>query len=167
MTVKEAYEKISLTLDGQIVALRELGLEVKKRIYYNDKNLFESAEFNQKCILIFGNIMVSLHDMEDEDASGYSIGAEIKAGDVSEAELDESIKGFIAELEALKERLDGAENVKDELLAISREQAAEIAEATAQFNKEIKAVRRKMLIGIGALILILVAVVIIGPLLGK
>jgi len=86
---------------------------------------------------------------------------------VSEAELDESIKGFIAELEALKERLDGAENVKDELLAISREQAAEIAEATAQFNKEIKAVRRKMLIGIGALILILVAVVIIGPLLGK
>ncbi len=170
MTVKEAYNKINTAVATQMKELEALGLYVTGRMYYNDKNLFELTEYTPKCILVFGSMRVGLEDMEEDDLCGYAISAEIKAGEVDEAEVDESIAFFEKELDILKKRIGAASGDAERrkiLKEIYDEQSREIAEATEQFNKEIKKVRRKMFIAIGVLIVICAAILIITPLLGK
>ena len=48
MTVQEAYIQIDTAIEKYVPQLQELGLVVKKRIFYTDKNLVQMQEFTDK-----------------------------------------------------------------------------------------------------------------------
>lgn len=170
MTVKEAYKKINAVVAEGMKELEALGLFVTGRMYYNDKNLFELTEYTPKCILLFGSMRVGFEDMEEDELCGYAVSVEIKTGEVGEDELNESVAFFKKELDGLKERIGSTDNANERrriLKTIYDEQSKEIAEATEQFNKEIKKVRLKMTLAIAVLVVICVAILVLTPLLGK
>lgn len=165
MTVQEAYTKINEVLEEYSTPIRELGLDVKTRVFYTDKNLRETPEFNQKCIIIFGDIAIGTPDMEREDYCNFSICSEIKTVIVNDEDMENGLKTLREELDAFKEKLSGATSVAAVIKETARIQEEEAEKAAAEFTKEMKKIRLKMILGLGIIIAIMLVVIIGGSLL--
>ncbi|MBQ8689384.1 MAG: hypothetical protein IJ515_03360 [Clostridia bacterium] len=168
MTVQEAYIQIDTAIEKYVPQLQELGLVVKKRIFYTDKNLVQMQEFTDKSILIFGDIAIGCEGMEDEDFCNYSVCAEITTALVKDESLEKNLAEFKTELDMFLERIGSAEN-SDEyekiIAEITKEQEAEAEAAALEFANEMKKARTKILIAIGSLIAVLAVIVFVAPLL--
>lgn len=165
MTVQEAYSKIEAVLEEYAAPIRERGLEVNTRIFYTDKNLRETPEFNQKCIIIFGDIAIGLPNMEREDYCNYSVCSEIKTAVVNEDELDGGLGELREELDAFLAKLEGATSVETVIKEAARIQEQEAEAAAEEFTREMKKVRLKMMLGLGVIIVIMLVIIIGGSLL--
>lgn len=163
MTVQQAYEKIQTTLVEKKTVLEECGFVTRIRAFYTDKNLAEKSEFTAKCILVFGNIDIGTPELEDDDWCNFSLCAEIKTADVGDAALESALKEWSTEVDSFIEKVKGA-TAKDAFITETcRAQETEAEEAAAEFTKEIKKVRRKMLLGLGIVIVLMLAVLFLLP----
>ena len=166
MTVIQAEERLAAALEEFAAPLRERGLKAITRVIYTDKNLAEISEFNPKCILMFGDIAVGTEDMDRDDYCNFSMCTEIKTGLIKDDEFEGEINNLDGEVEALKDKLDAEGAVAAEVISkIAKKQEADAELAAEDFARQMKKLRLKMLIGIGAMILIMLGVIIAIPLL--
>ena len=167
MTVQQAFEKIQAALVEKKDILEGLGLTTRTRTFYADKNLAERTEFNAKCILVFGNIDIGTANLEDDDWCNYSLCAEIKTGEVEDAALESAISEWSTEVDSFIEKAKTAES-KDALVTETcRTQETEAEAAAAEFTKEIKKVRGKMLLGLGIIVALMLAILFLLPMVIK
>jgi Fe2+ transport system protein B len=163
MTVQQAFEKIQTALVEKKEILEGCGLTTRIRTFYADKNLNERSEFNAKCILVFGNIDIGTASLEEDDWCNFSLCAEIKTAEVEDAALESALKEWGTEVDSFIEKVKGA-TAKDAFITETcRAQETEAEEAAAEFTKEIKKVRRKMLLGLGIVIVLMLAVLFLLP----
>lgn len=166
MNVTEAHSKIAEELERLAAPLRERGLTVITRVMYADKNLQDFTEFDAKCILIFGDVAVGTEELDRDDFCNYSMCCEIKTGLISEEEFTSELNNLDGELTAFTEKLDGSTVSREALITeINKKQEADAEAAALDFTKQMNKIRLKMLIGIGVIILIILAVIIGIPLL--
>lgn len=164
MTVQQAYERMQTALVEKKTLIEDYGLTTRVRAFYTDKNLAEQSEFNAKCILVFGNIDIGTPELEDDDWCNFSLCAEIRTGEVEEAALESAIKEWSDEVDAFIEKLKNAPSREKLVTETCRAQEAEAEKAAAEFAKEIKKVRLKMILGLGIIVVLMLAVLILVPL---
>lgn len=164
MTVQQAYERIQTVLAEKKSLLEDCGLTTKARAFYTDKNLAEKSEFNAKCILVFGNIDIGTPELEDDDWCNFSFCSEIKTGEVDEASLESAIGEWSEEVDAFVENVKSAPSPEKFVTDTCRAQEAEAEAAAAEFAKEIKKVRLKMILGLSVIVVLMLAVLILLPL---
>ena len=165
MTAKIAREKIEDAVLAAEKKLKEIGLTTRPRSFYTDKNLSEAQEFSPKSLLVFGDLAFGYGQMEDDDYCNYSICCEIKTGLVDDAELADGIRAFEEEIDKVIARLKDASDPEAILEEISRAQSEEAEEAAKGFSKEMRKVKLKLYLAVGAIIVIIAAVLILGPIL--
>ena len=165
MTAKIAREKIEDAVLAAEKKLKEIGLTTRPRSFYTDKNLSEAQEFSPKSLLVFGDLAFGYGQMEDDDYCNYSICCEIKTGLVDDGELADGIRAFEEEIDKVIARLKGASDPEAILEEISRAQSEEAEEAAKEFSKEMRKVKLKLYLAVGAIIVIIAAVLILGPIL--
>lgn len=173
MNIVEAAVKIEEKLLSLSAPIKEMGFTIENRILYADKNLQEYTEFTPKCILIFGDIAVGNEELERDEYCNYSICVEVKTGLVDELELEGELNSLEGEIEAFKEKLkkfaDGKELTSKEytplIKEINAQQEKEAEEAAIEFTKDVNKTRVKILIGMGIIIVIILAIIIGIPLL--
>ena len=167
MTVTEAREKIASTLSELAEPIREAGFTVETRILYADKNLREYTEFDTKSIIIFGDIAIGNDELERDEFCNYSMCCEIKTGLVDDEEFMKELYSLEGEVEAFKEALEkSGDGSKSALIKeINKKQEAEAERAAIDFSKQINKIRIRLLIGIGAIVVIIVAIIFGIPLL--
>ena len=163
MTVQQAYEKIQSALAEKKTALEELGFVTRARAFYTDKNLAEKRDFDAKCILVFGNVDIGTPELEEDDWCNFSLCAEIKTGEVEDSALESALSEWSAEVDAFVEKAKAAPSREKLVTETCRAQETEAEAAAAEFAKEIKKVRFKMLIGMGIVIVLMLAVLILLP----
>ena len=163
MTVQQAYEKIQAALIEKKAILEDLGLTTRARAFYTDKNLTEKSEFNAKCILVFGNLDVGAPNLEEDDWCNFSLCSEIKTGNVEDAALESSLGEWCAEVDAFIEKLKLAESKESFITNTCRAQEADAEAAAMEFAKEIKKIRRKMIIGFAIIVVLMLAVMLLVP----
>ena len=164
MTVQQAYEKIQAALTEKKEILEGCGLTTRVRAFYTDKNLAERSEFNAKCILVFGNIDIGTTELEEDDWCNFSLCAEIKTAEVDDASLESAISDWSAEVDAFIEKAKAASSKESLIAETSRAQEAEAEAAAMEFAKEIKKVRSKMILGLGVIVVLILAVFVLLPL---
>ena len=153
-------------LEELAAPIKEKGLEVVTRILYTDRTLQEYSEFNEKCILIFGDIAIGTEDLDRDDYCNYSMCCEVKTALVNDAELEKEINNLDGELAAFMEKLEKSGKTPTALISeINKKQEEDAEEAAKQFSKEMNKLRLKLLISIGIIVVILLAVLIGIPLL--
>lgn len=166
MNLHEAREKIAAKLEELAAPIKEAGLTTVTRIIYTDKNLQEYSEFNEKCILIFGDIAIGTEELERDEYCNYSMCCEVKTALVNDAEIDTEINKLEGDVSAFLETLKASTVSPTELIdKINKEQEAEAEEAAKEFSKEMNKLRFKLLIGIGIVAAIIIALLIAIPLL--
>lgn len=165
MTAKIAREKIEDAVLAAEKKLKEIGLTTRPRSFYTDKNLSEAQEFSPKSLLVFGDLAFGYGQMEDDDYCNYSICCEIKTGLVDDGELADGIRAFEEEIDKVIARLKGASDPEAILEEISKVQSEEAEEAAKEFSKEMRKVKLKLYLAVGAIIVIIAAVLILGPIL--
>ena len=166
MNIVEANEKIAARLDALAAPIREKGLKAEARILYTDKNLHEYSEFNEKCILVFGDIAIGTDELERDEFCNYSVCCEVKCALVDDTELEKELNNLDGEVTAFLEKLEKSDKPVTELIeSINKEQEAEAEKAALDCSKEMNKMRIKLLIGIGAIIVIMLAIIIGIPLL--
>ena len=163
MTIQQAFEKIQTALVAKKEILEECGFTTRIRTFYADKNLAERTEFSAKCILVFGNIDIGTASLEEDDWCNFSLCAEIKTAEVDDAALESSLTEWAAEVDAFIEKAKAATSKEEFVTATCRTQEAEAEAAAAEFTKEIKKVRSKMLLGLGIIIVLMLAVLFLLP----
>ena len=114
---------------------------------------------------MFGDLAFGYGQMEDDDYCNYSICCEIKTGLVDDGELAEGIRAFEEEIDKVIAKLKGASDPEAILEEISRAQSEEAEEAAKEFSKEMRKVKLKLYLAVGAIIVIIAAVLILGPIL--
>ena len=166
MNLHEAREIMAKKLEELAAPIKEKGLEVVTRILYTDRTLQEYSEFNEKCILIFGDIAIGTEDLDRDDYCNYSMCCEVKTALVNDAELEKEINNLDGELAAFMEKLEKSGKTPTALISeINKKQEEDAEEAAKQFSKEMNKLRLKLLISIGIIVVILLAVLIGIPLL--
>ena len=165
MTAKIAREKIEDAVLAAEKKLKEVGLTTRPRSFYTDKNLTEAQEFSPKSLLVFGDLAFGYGEMELDDYCNYSICCEIKTGLVDDGELAEGIRAFEEEVDKIIAKLNGATNPEAVLEEISRAQTEEAEAAAREFSKEMRKVKFKLYLAVGAIIVIIASVLILGPIL--
>ena len=166
MTIQQAFEKIQTALVAKKEILEECGFTTRIRTFYADKNLAERTEFNAKCILVFGNVDIGTASLEEDDWCNFSLCAEIKTAEVDDAALESSLTEWAAEVDAFIEKAKAATSKEEFVTATCRTQEAEAEAAAAEFTKEIKKVRGKMLLGLAIIVILMLAVLILAPAVG-
>ena len=164
MTVQQAYEKIQTSLAEKKALLEESGLTARVRTFYTDKNLAQRSEFNAKCILVFGNVDIGTAELEEDDWCNFSLCAEIKTAEVEDSALESALTEWETEVNAFVEKAKLAPSKEDFVTDTCRKQEAEAEAAAAEFTKEIKKVRSKMILGLGIIIVLMLAVLFLLPL---
>ena len=153
-------------LEELAAPIKEKGLEVVTRVLYTDRTLQEYSEFNEKCILIFGDIAIGTADLDRDDYCNYSMCCEVKTALVNDAELEKEINNLDRELASFMEKLEKSGKPPTALISeINKKQEEDAEEAAKQFSKEMNKLRLKLLISIGIIVVILLAVLIGIPLL--
>ena len=166
MNLHEAREIMAKKLEELAAPIKEKGLEVVTRVLYTDRTLQEYSEFNEKCILIFGDIAIGTEDLDRDDYCNYSMCCEVKTALVNDAELEKEINNLDGELAAFMEKLEKSGKTPTALISeINKKQEEDAEEAAKQFSKEMNKLRLKLLISIGIIVVILLAVLIGIPLL--
>ena len=164
ITVVEARERLATAIIDLISELKGLGVVTKNRIYYFDKNLLEHDDFNGKTILLVGNISVGTKKMESDDFCDFAACIEIRTAYVSEEELDKAIAEFKEEILKFAEGVKAAEDVEKYVAEVSKKQAEEASRASQDFAEQMKKSRIKLIIGIGALIVLIGGVALLASL---
>lgn len=166
MNINEARERLAARLDALAAPIKEKGLKAETRILYTDKNLHEYSEFNEKCILIFGDIAIGTDELERDEFCNYSICCEVKTALVDDLEFEKEVNNLDGEVTSFLEKLEAADTTATALItSINKEQEAEAEKAALDFSKEMNKIRIKLLIGIGVIVVIMLAVIIGIPLL--
>ena len=155
ITVVEARERLASEIINLVSDLKKLNVVVRNRIYFFDKNLLEHDDFNGKTILLVGNISVGTEKMESDDFCDFAACVEIRTAYVSEEELDKAIAEFKEEIVKFIDGAKERDNVEDYVVEISQKQTEEAARASQDFAQEMKKNRIKLIIGIGALIVLI------------
>ncbi len=155
ITVVEARERLANEIVNLTAELSGLGTVVRNRIYYFDKNLLEHDDFNGKTILLVGNISVGTENMESEDFCDFAACIEIRTAYVNEEELEKAIADLKEEILSFKDGAAASESVEAYVRETSMKQTAEAERASQDFAKEMKKNRIKLIIGIGALVLLI------------
>ena len=166
MTVSLAKEKIEAAILSAKAKLTEAGFYTVARSFFTDKNLIESREFSAKAILIFGDLQVGFEDMDSDDFCDFTICCEIKTGAVDELEIVKGIKTFEDEVAAFIEKAAAAKDPRAFIEEISAEQDADAEKAAIEFSKEMRKVKLKLYLSLGAIIAVIAAVLIGGAFLG-
>lgn len=166
MNVIEASEKLAQKLSELSAPLKEKGLKVEMRILYADKNLQEHTEFNEQCILIYGDIAIGTEELERDEFCNYNACCEVKMALVDDLDFEKEVNDLDGEICAFIERLEKSDAEPTKFIAeINKEQEAEAEKAAVEFSKEMNKMRIKLLISIGAIVVILLALIICIPLL--
>ena len=166
MNLHEAREKIAVKLEELSAPIKEAGLTVEARILYADRTLQEYSEFNDRCILVYGDIAIGTEELERDEYCNFSICCEVKTALVDDTELEKELNNLDGELVAFMEKIEKSEKSATALITEINKKQEEDAEAAAiDFAKEIKKARIKLLLGIGAVVIIMLAVIIGIPLL--
>lgn len=141
---------------------RSQGYDTFGKTYYCDKNLEESVEFNEKVILVFGSVSIGLSELERDEYCTYALCCEIKTGLVDEAELQKEISEFNEDVEKLLLEISSAPSPKDKILEINEKQDTEARKSFEEFNGEVRKMKLKLYTLLGALAVIVLAVIILG-----
>ena len=165
MTAKIARDKIEDAVLKASQKLKDAGLATRPRSFYTDKNLTEEQDFSPRSLLVVGDLAFGYGDMEDDDYCNYSICCEIKTGLVDDTELEDGIKAFLEEVDKVLTKLSTATNPSAVLEEISRQQTEEAEKAALEFSKEMRKVKIKLYSAVAAIIVIIAAVIIVGPML--
>ena len=162
MIIITAKEIISKKLIETAEALKEKGLITKSRVYFTDARFIESAEITENSRLIFGELTVSAEGLEEDEAAIFVICAELAAGEVADEALEASIKEFEGEIAELYAELDTAPSKKDAIARINEKQESEADAAAKEMMEELRIAKKKLFFGIGAIVVIIIAIVIAG-----
>jgi hypothetical protein len=165
MKLDAAREKIKATVQDAIARCEASGLVAEGRSYFCDKDLMEVSEFNNQVILVFGAIQIGLPDTEPDERLTQSFCTEIKLGEVDEAALDADIKEFFLKLEKTLKRISESADRKAELKKIYEEAERDAAQAMQEFYSEVRKTKLKAYGALAVVILLILAVLIIGPML--
>ena len=165
MTVRIAKEKIEANIAEAKAKLTALGLDAKAESFYTDKNLDRSIEFNPKMILVFGNLTFGFPTAEEDDYCNFSICCELKSGEVSDEELEKSIRDFQEEVDTLISTLANATSKEKVLEDLAKKQTDDATVAAAEFDKEMRKVKLKLTLAIAVIVVIILGVIIGGSLL--
>lgn len=162
MIISLAKEKIAAKLTELAQRLTDNGLFTRSRVFFTDSNFIESAEIVEKSRLIFGELTVRADDVFDDEECIFIICAELKAGEVDDTELDNSIKEFDEETEEFITLLNSSSSKQEAIQKLSEKHQAEADVAAAEMMEELRAARKKLFWGIGAIVVLLVGIVIAG-----
>ena len=165
MIISTAKEKMVARLTEASRLLGDKGLSTTIRAYFTDANFIESADITEKSRIIFGELAVSAEGLEEDERVIFVICAELAAGEVSDEELDGSIKEFDAELDEFTAELDSAPSYKAAIERINEKQQIEADAAAKEMMEELRIAKKKLFWGIGAIVVIIVGIVIAGSLL--
>ena len=166
MNLHEANEKIAAKLEALSAPIKEAGLKVEARILYADRTLREYSEFNDRCILVYGDIAIGTEELERDEYCNFSMCCEVKTGLVDDTELEKEMNDLDGEIVAFTEKLEKSEKSATALITeINKKQEEEAEAAAIEFAQEIKKARIKLLIGIGAVVIIMLAIIVGIPLL--
>ena len=103
MNLHEANEKIAAKLEELSAPMEEAGLKVEARILYADRTLREYSEFNDRCILVYGDIAIGTEELERDEYCNFSICCEVKTGLVDDTELEKELNDLDGEIVAFTE----------------------------------------------------------------
>ena len=166
MYLQEAREKIAAKLEELSAPIKEAGLKVEARVIYADRTLQEYSEFNEKCILVYGDIAIGTEELERDEYCNFSMCCEVKTAIVNDTELESEMNNLDGEIVAFMEKIEKCEKGATALITeINKKQEEEAEAAAIEFANEMKKARIKLLIGIGAVVVIMLAVIIGIPLL--
>ena len=166
MNLHEARERIAAKLEELSAPLKEKGLKIEARVIYADRTLQEYSEFNERCILVYGDIAIGTEELERDEFCNFSMCCEVKTALVDEMELEKEMNNLDGEIVAFIEKLEKTEKTPTALITEINKKQEEDAEAAAiEFSKEMTKARIKLLIGIGAVVVIMLAIIIGIPLL--
>ena len=102
--------------------------------------------------------------MESDDFCDFAACIEIRTAYVSEEELDKAIAEFKEEILKFAEGVKAAEDVEKYVAEVSKKQAEEASRASQDFAEQMKKSRIKLIIGIGALIVLIGGVALLASL---
>ena len=165
MIISTAKEKITEKLTEASAALKNKGLLTTIRAYFTDANFIESADITEKSRIMFGELAVSANGLDEDERVIFVICAELAAGEVSDEELDASIKEFEAEIDEFKKELESAATYKDAIEKINEKQQEEAETAAREMMEELRVAKKKLFWGIGAIVALIAGIVIAGSLL--
>ena len=166
MNLHEAREKIAAKLEELSAPIKAAGLKVEARVIYADRTLQEYSEFNERCILVYGDIAIGTEELERDEFCNFSMCCEVKTALVDEIELEKETNALDGEIAAFMEKLEKSGKTATALITEINKKQEEDAEAAAiELSKELTKARIKLLIGIGAVVIIMLAVIIGIPLL--
>lgn len=163
MNVKIAREKIEEVIKAGAERLSAAGLKTKVRSFYTDKNLAETEEFSPKVILLFGDVAFGYESMDFDDYCNYSICCEVKSAEVNEKELEDGIAEFNKEIDKVIEKVSSATSPESVIEEISKQQTEDAEIAAREFAKEMRKIKFKLYGAIGAIVVIIAAVLILIP----
>ena len=169
MTVTQAREKIVGALEELAAPIREAGFTVETRIIYADKTLREYSEFDTKSIIIYGDMAVGNEELERDEYCNFSMCCEIKTGLVDDEEFMKELCSLEGEVEAFKEKLEknDGKTATEIVKEINAKQEEEAERAAIDFSKQLNKVRIKLLIGIGVIVVIILAIIVGIPMLTR
>lgn len=164
MLIITAKEKITEKLTEASDRLSKAGLFTRSRCYFTDQNFTESAEITEKSRIIFGELTVGAEGLDEDEECVFVICAELKAGEIDDAELENSAKEFDDEIAEFFSALEAAPSKNEAIRKINEKQEAEANAAAEQMMEELRIARKKLFWGIGAIVIIIIGIVIAGSL---
>ncbi len=158
MTINGARERISEALSKAKASCEELGLTAVQRLYFTDENFIESSEFTPKTYLYFGELSVSCDGLEDGEECIFAVCVATKRGMIDDGDLDTAIVEFEGEISEFIETLKGSDSKIAAMQRINEKQQKEAEEAAAQVMAEVKKMKRKLFLAIGAIVVLIAAI---------
>ena len=161
MTINGARERIIESLSRAKASCEELGLTAIQRLYFTDENFIESSEFTPKTYLYFGELSVSCEGLEDGEECIFAVCVSTKRGMIDDGELQAAILEFESEISEFIETLKSSDSKITAMQQINEKQQREAEEASAEVMAEIKKMKRKLFLAIGAIVVLVAAVFVV------
>ena len=114
-------------------------------------------------ILLFGDVAFGYESMDFDDYCNYSICCEVKSAEVNEKELEDGIAEFNKEIDKVIEKVSSATSPESVIEEISKQQTEDAEIAAREFAKEMRKIKFKLYGAIGAIVVIIAAVLILIP----
>lgn len=158
----DVMELMRERVDAAIARFTSYGISATREEFASDLRLnpvkFENAKY------INATLVLRTPETEDEDGTEYriGIGAEIKYGEVSEAEFEESVADFDRRVDEALEALAKSDDAASVIRELDRVAALEYEELVREIEEKAKKLRPLYIIGallfiVGLVILFIVA----------
>lgn len=154
MLLDDAKQEIYAVISETCEKFKSMGYAVTSKIFFCDSNLMETTEFQKNSLMIFGTVNIGTEELEDDEYCRFAICAEIRTALVDDEKLQKSIEEYKSEIESFEAELANATSVKDKLIEISERQQREGEESLTEFNREMRSVKLKLYLALGALAII-------------